>query len=359
MVGGLGPGSLVRLAGVILGALALGAFYALPAVLDRGEILLSRQFQNASGYVLRGLRLSQFLTPGTSAGGGTIGPGAAFLLLGLLGWVGLHVGTRRREGGGHARFAAAVGVSAAASLVLASRSGAHLAHAIPALRFLQFPWRFQLTASLFLALAAGALADRGRVVRWRAAVLAVLGTATLIHGFAGGMPDRVALPTRAEFRALMGRYDWTGDVQNKYAPVLAVDAGSIGYRTDRERRAWFVRGEGSIRRVDNGIEHIRLGVRTLSPAWEVAIRRYYVSGWVATAERGIVGVEPDPATGLIRVRGSGDAGVVDLEYVGSRAYRWGIRLSAVAAVVVALLLCTGAWRDRRNRPVPARPGRPA
>jgi len=344
---GLQLRSFRRLATVYLLAFLLGAFYAVPALLDRGDILMSRQFDSNQGYVGQGLDAADYLSFTPSIEGRHPVPGPFLLLLGIVGSV-IMVTRDRMFLRKPWRESLCIPALAALSLVLTSKAGSLVfSRVLPPVIYIQFPWRFLLLASMFLAFATGAVVASLATGRRRAMGAILVTALSVVVVLVRGWPVvEHRTPSLEQYRMVILRYPYTGDAQNKYCPVWAYDATEVGYREDPDTTIWLAAGTGQPRMVHHDFETISFEVDDAGSSWAVILRYYYVPGWIATSDSGQVSIGVDPATGLMRIRGVGCPGKVTLRYVGTRSYRVGVWLSVVGLMVLAFR----AWRSRRACP---------
>jgi len=256
---GLNVRSTARLAFVLLLAAALGAFYSLPAFLDRDQILMSRQFQDSQEFVDHALGLRELVHVGVASEKWVATPGLFFLLLGAWGcaaWLAHAPGRSRVK-------ALCVPVLALVALLLCTEIGASLAFVIPPLKYLQFPWRFLLLVSLFLSLACGALFVRS-VRPLRIAVATVLMSASVVGAVVANPLVGWDPPDRKSYRLVMAGIDWSADKENKYCPIWVVAARKSRARMDLKRPIWMIEGKGEVQLEENTFETIRLFAHTTS-----------------------------------------------------------------------------------------------
>jgi len=341
---GLRLRSFRRLATVYLVAFLLGAFYAVPALLDRGDILMSRQFDSAGGYVGQGLDATDYLSFTPRVEGRRPVPGPFLLLLGIAGSA-IMVTRDRKLLRKPWRESLCIPALAALSLAFASKAGSFVFSRIfPPVIYLQFPWRFLLPASVFLAFAAGAVVASSETRRWRAVGATLVTALSVVLALVRGWPvEEQPAPSLEWYRTYIVRWPYTGDAHNKYCPVWAYDATEIGYRKEPNPTIWLAAGTGQPRMVHHDFETISFEVDDAGSSWTVVLRYYYVPGWIATSDSGQVSIGVDPATGLMQIRGAACSGMVTLRYVGTRSYRIGVWLSVVGLLVLAWRV----WRSRR------------
>ncbi|MBN2490577.1 MAG: hypothetical protein JXQ29_06990 [Planctomycetes bacterium] len=340
-----------RLALVFVLAGALGAFYALPAFCDRGDVLMSRQFRETTSYRHAALAISDLgRAPRAASPWKPTIDGGLLVLGGLGALVALRRRSRPATAGLPPRVAGgALGLGLCA-LMLATSWGAWAADVVPLLRYVQFPWRFSLVASLFLAFLAGVtvLAPRhGRAGVWLACVVMAVTVGLVWLGLErSGPADLTDHPgTRAAYVRSLRAVLWSNDVESKYLPVWAADAVA-------RRRASSVRPEPPLphRAVELRDHHtwIAFTVVPPEPAWTVVLPRLYVPGWTAEHAGGDIAIQPDPDTGLMRIVGRNVGPDVTLVYRGTLAYRAGRILSWAAALFVLLAAATSLLRRSRT-----------
>lgn len=336
-----GPGlrSIIRLAATAVLTILFGAFYMLPAILEMGEIALVRQIMEATDNVYRGLDFSHLFRVADFGPLAIPSPGLWFLLLGAWGSAVLIVRDRRE---GLKRFALPVLI--AITLFLCTKSGAAVMQKFKLLGFLQFPWRFLGPASLLLACAAGRAASwaAGRPVP--TAVLWLLVVATTIFSFGNGLPERRSMVDRKVYARFMVPTFLTGDHENKYLPLGMFDARDRTTWFDLARTIWMAEGEGVPRLLENEPEEVRFTVEGAGPNWVVILRRSYTSGWTTRVAEGHAETDNDPETGLMRVRGEGVSGPVQVQYSGTPVFQVSMWISMLTVILSAGWM---AWPGQR------------
>ncbi len=338
-----GP-ALARVGGAALIGCALGAFYWLPALLDRGAIAMAGHFEDGSAFVDRALHGAE-LWRGAPLPGWKPGVHPVFAaLVAAAACLAFATAAVRR-----APLLAAV-ACALLAVVATTPFGARVVVAVPGLdtlRYLQFPWRFLLAWSLFGAWLVGAAvaAPRGRALRIATVtvVIAWAAASALPFGYGSTLPPAAGptstVPSAARIRTLLAHVPWTGDVEDKYrlrAQTAPPDqpAGSIRLRSGS--------GRAQLARVD--AEHYVARLADADASWRATIGRLALDGWIAETSRGTASVDATPGTALLRITADG-TDTVTLRYTGTAAYRIGrvVSLLGLVALVAASLF---AFRGR-------------
>ena len=336
---------LLRIGVAVVIGCALGAFYWLPALLDRGAIAMATQFDDRSSFVDQALRGTELWhgapLPDWKPG---VDPVFATLVAGAACWaLATATGERRRV---LAALACAI-----VALIATTPLGARAIVAVPgldALRYLQFPWRLLLGWSLFAAWLIGAAtaASRARWLRIALISLALAWTtwSVLPFGYGSTLPPAAGptttVPSAARIRSLLGHVAWTGDVEDKYRLVAQT--------TPPDQPATSIRlraGTGRPRLERAEPERYVVRCDDAGQRWTATIGRLALDGWVAETPRGRATVDAAPGTALLRVMAA-DTDSVTLRYVGTPAYRAGRAISLLALVALAIALLRASRRPR-------------
>jgi len=337
-----------RLIGAAAVGAALSAFYWMPAVAESSHLRqLNVVWTGPYDPRLHFLEPEQWLDSGWGYGfsvSGT-GDGMSFQLgAGLLAAAAVALVSMATGGRRHAARFGVLAALAALSLGLTARLAAPLYQALPALAWVQFPWRFLGPASLFLAALGGLAAARGTpAVRWSIAVMLAM-IAVVAGGRhrepAGTIDGRIVAAVEASPRS---RAMGTMTIANEYLPRWV--PSSQPWRSPT-LDPWVASGTGRVTGAVRRGNRVEFDVDSRG-AVAVDVPAYYFPGWKASANGKPVRVGPGPA-GFVRIDLPPGHSAVVLEF-GTTAVRvaaWAITFGSVGATV--FFLAARRLRFRRN-----------
>lgn len=210
---------------------------------------------------------------------------------------------------------------------------------IPVFQWIQFSWRFLAPATLVFCVLLIVFwpGPRSSRLRWAAHGIAI--AALMFSGWlmAAVQYERAGLLPSA--RSGQDAHSTNLDARdaNEYLPRqadLAAAREQMG-----ESRARILQGAGEVSVLEWQARRIRLRVEAAGSA-EVVVRQFYYPGWTGTTAGGQpLGVEPDPKTGLIRLRVPEGERTVALRLVAGPAEKagWAITLLTIVGLAAGPL----------------------
>ena len=229
------------------------------------------------------------------------------------------------------------GLVTIASLAIMTPVTVWLWKALPLLRAIQFPWRFNtVMAVATTALAALAIERLRRAWEWKKAAIAAC---TLLLAMGWILPTARSMgyqqrwtPTETPDYLITAWAQWTD-------PKLLTTAGvfEIAHRGG-DKVAFVENGNAAI--IDRRPRAIQLSVTSPTDAW-VVVKQFYFPGWTAALANGRpLATSPSVPEGLLRIEAPAGHSEIWLKMARGPAEIAGIAISAMSAV--ALLLLT--WR---------------
>ncbi len=282
----------------------LAAFYVIPALGELQHTRIAELTSNYFDYHRHFVYPRQWLLYDWGFGGSVEGPNdqmsfqlgiaqltAIAAAIGALVWA--MVARRSRAPVWHlAPWLAVVAVA----LLLMTETSVALWDAIPALAYLQFPWRFLMLVTVACgALGAGALAMvPNRTVQWAILLAATTGQLALVHGYA--RPSSYIVPARMD----IDDRDWSDTpaaqaaafVESGYFPA------TVSTLPTSEVRRWAVSDPRAsvTERVLTDV-HVGLDIYTTRPV-DLTINAHAFPGWTITLDRQTVTPRVQPHLGF-------------------------------------------------------------
>jgi hypothetical protein len=346
------------------GALALSAFFWLPALLERDYVQIARVIVTPDfDYRFNFVSPTELFALLPRADTGRLNPtypntlGLAQSVLGFAGVLVAAVKFRTRR----ALPLLYLGAAALGLTLLMLSVSQPVWDAVTLLSFVQLPMRVRglvaLCGAPFAGIFLGALAARWRVAATMAAsiVLVLSALPMLYPRYARDVPLNPTLTDMFAYEKQSGAFGTTSF--GEYLPVWVrelpdkspfADAYAKNELPDR-----FVIPEG-VKICGGGISPTaQIVCAYAADAWQIVYRAFYFPGWVARVQGNVVPITPTPRTGLISFRvGGGD--VVSVKYEGTATEHLAEWISLTSALFVLAVVGFALRKRTRKLGFPTR-----
>jgi hypothetical protein len=347
---------LLRQAGSAGLALALAAFYLVPAYLDRGEVQIGRSFAAGAMNVFHNfLPLRRVFWQPLVADVSRANPLYDPLSLGTVVLVAslIVLAARAKRLAPHVRRHAVWALALlVTSIWLCTPASEPVYRAVPFLQLLQFPWRFLASATLLLSLLA-ALAARTVLQalphRWHSAASLLAIAAAVIIGwpllYPGLYCEQSPSPTLAEAVAAQVGMVGTLSTNAEYLPASVKEVPDTS-----PMFADYLAGHPVVRwdrtQLPEGARTLAIEDQGLWARWEVEVpvnfdavyRAFFFPGWQATVDSEPVPIHAAPPYGLIQFRVPAGQHTLVVRFASTPVRTATTVLSAAALLLTVVLL---------------------
>lgn len=347
----LAPRRLLVVALAFLLAFALATWFFVPALAERDLTqlgLVTEGYFHFSNH-FRGLDLLQngLIFDYNPDGGIAFRLGVVQTGFALAGAIVL---LRLRRSPAHRSITGIILVGLAVAVLMITPLSRPLWEHLPLLSFTQFPWRFLSVASLFGALAAGALVLVTEQAAARAAIATLGSLVLLVAGLMGLQPDFLPLTDADVTAERLAQYEWfTGNIGTTVSAEYLTPESAPRPWTSRWLNAG---GRDRVVAVEGELVAELLERRAISQTWRlqagadgarVIFSTLYWPGWRATIDGRGAELTPWPASGLITVAIPPGEHTIALDLDRPPLRLASELVSLVGLIVVAELILIGVW----------------